>query len=109
MTDVPPITALEDLADTGHPGRNEFNWLAHRHLDNALALAARDHARGRLLDVGCGMKPYEGLFAPFVSEHVGVDHPDSLHDLSAVDVLSDAYEIPLEASSFDTVLMTELL
>jgi ubiquinone/menaquinone biosynthesis C-methylase UbiE len=40
---------------------------------------------------------------------VGVDHPDSPHAPTAVDVTATAYEIPLPDGSFDTVLMTELL
>lgn len=74
-----------------------------------MASAASVHARGRLLDIGCGLKPFRPLFAPYVDEHVGVDHPDSPHALSSVDVLATAYEIPLPDGSFDTVLMSEVL
>lgn len=31
-------------------------------------------ARGRLLDMGCGEMPYEPIFRPYVSEHIGVEH-----------------------------------
>src|SRR4051812_12796428 len=92
-----------------HPTENAFNRLAHRQIDSALAAAAREHASGRLLDVGCGLKPYAGLFAPYVREHVGVDHPASPHALTSVDVLATAYDVPLPSESFDTVLMTEVL
>src|SRR6187399_1477619 len=30
-------------------------------------------ARGRLLDVGCGNKPYEAIFTPYVSEYIGIE------------------------------------
>ncbi len=32
------------------------------------------HARGRLLDVACGDKPYEAIFRPHVTEYVGIEH-----------------------------------
>jgi ubiquinone/menaquinone biosynthesis C-methylase UbiE/uncharacterized protein YbaR (Trm112 family) len=106
---APPVSGLVDLVALDHPTGNAFNRLAHRHLENALAAAAKEHARGRLLDVGCGLKPYRELFAPYVDEHVGVDHADSPHALISVDVVATAYDIPLEAATFDTVMMTELL
>jgi ubiquinone/menaquinone biosynthesis C-methylase UbiE len=105
----PPVPARVDLTGLRHPTETPANALAHRQLNNALAIAARAHARGRLLDVGCGEKPYAPLFRDLVDEHVGVDHPESIHPLGAVDVLATAYDIPLEDASFDTVLMTEVL
>ena len=92
-----------------HPTGNDFNWLAKRQLANAISAAAQRYATGRLIDVGCGEKPYGSLFAPFVTEHIGVDHPASPHALTSVDVLSTAYDIPLEDASFNTVLMSEVL
>lgn len=105
----PPVEARRDLTAFRHPDTHSWNRLAHRLLNNALAGAAPAHIRGRLLDVGCGLKPYAPLLAPYVTEHVGVDHPDSPHALTSVDVLATAYDIPLESASFDTVLMSEVL
>jgi len=31
-------------------------------------------SRGRLLDVGCGDRPFERIFRPYVDEYVGVEH-----------------------------------
>jgi len=80
----------------------------YNQLSNALAEAAAAHASGTLVDIGCGTKPWAPLFAPHVSEHVGVDHDDSPHDTRA-DVVAGAYEIPLPDGSADTVLLTEVL
>jgi ubiquinone/menaquinone biosynthesis C-methylase UbiE len=92
-----------------HPGENAFNAVAKRQLHAAMEQAAARHATGRLLDIGCGLKPYAALFAPHVAEHVGVDHESSPHASTHVDVLADAYSIPLPDASFDTALMGELL
>jgi ubiquinone/menaquinone biosynthesis C-methylase UbiE len=110
MPTPPQITARRDL--TGgfrHPDTGPWNELAHRLGNNAMATAASSHAMGRLLDIGCGLKPFAPIFAPYVDEHVGVDHPDSPHALTSVDLLATAYEIPLPERSFDTVLMSEVL
>jgi SAM-dependent methyltransferase len=108
LTSAPPIPADRDLAGR-HPTGNRYNWLAKRLIGNAIALAAGRYAQGRLIDIGCGEKPYRDVFAPYVSEHIGVDHPDSPHALTFVDVLATADTIPVESSTFDTAVMSELL
>lgn len=76
----------------------------YNQLSNALAAAAASHARGTLLDVGCGSKPWAPLFAPHVAEHVGVDVAGE-----GADIVADAYTVPLADASVDTVLLTEVL
>lgn len=68
------------------------------------------YAHGRMLDVGCGLKPHEKLFAPFVTHHVGIDYsPLSGYRGNRADVSGDAAELPFADASFDTVLCTELV
>ena len=59
----------------------------------------------RLLDVGCGLKPYEPLFAPYVSEYVGVDPVDNPH----ADLKGSVEDLPVEDGSFDVVLCVQVL
>jgi hypothetical protein len=73
----PPIDARRDSTAFRHPDTHPWNAVGHAVLNNALASLAPAHMTGRLLDIGCGLKPYELMFAPYVTEHVGVDHPDS--------------------------------
>jgi ubiquinone/menaquinone biosynthesis C-methylase UbiE len=86
-----------------------MNWLVHQIVDRHLARVAREYAQGRLLDIGCGEKPYRALFAPFITEHVGLDHVDTQHPQDAIDLYGYADAIPVEAMSFDTVLCTTVL
>jgi len=75
-------------------------WLA----DEA-ARAAGELGRYRLLDAGCGEKPYAPLFAPHVSAYVGLDtaaHADA-------DLVGPIEEIPAEDGSFDLVLCIQVL
>jgi SAM-dependent methyltransferase len=58
----------------------------------------------RLLDVGCGVKPYHPFFAPYASEHVGVDIGNPAADLEG-----PIESLPSEESSFDVVLCTQVL
>jgi SAM-dependent methyltransferase len=86
-----------------------MNWLVHRIVDRHLARVARANARGRLLDIGCGEQPYRAVFAPFVTEHVGLDHIDTSHAHDAIDLYGYADAIPAGAMSFDTILCTAVL
>lgn len=67
-------------------------------------------AHGTLLDLGCGTRPYESIFADRVRRYVGMDYsPTSGYRGNRADLCGDAAAIPLAANSIDTVLCTELL
>jgi SAM-dependent methyltransferase len=85
------------------------NWLIYHIHDRALRNAAKQYFEGRLIDIGCGAKPYGPLLAPYVKEHIGVEHEDTLHDTSCVDVFGTAYTIPFDDGSFDCALCTSVL
>jgi SAM-dependent methyltransferase len=83
-------------------------WARKRIAD---ALAANAHiARGILLDVGCGSKPYEALFAPFVDKHYGSEYsPESGYRGNRADIAGAAGDIPLADECVDTILCTEVM
>ena len=58
----------------------------------------------RVLDVGCGVKPYYPFFAS-ASEYVGVDVQDNPH----ADVAGAVEALPVPDGSFDIVLCTQVL
>lgn len=93
----------------GHPNEAVHNRINYRIMEQALEYAAGRYARGRLVDVGCGSKPWRGVFAPHVVEHVGVDHVDSRRAPGSVDVIAGAYEIPLPEGHAETVLLSAVL
>ncbi|MEJ2184877.1 MAG: methyltransferase domain-containing protein [Gemmatimonadota bacterium] len=89
--------------------RSSKNWLVHRIHDAALEARLREHARGCLVDIGCGDKPYAPLAAPYVDRHIGLDHPGSGHGRGQVDLFALAYDTALAPDSIDTVLCTFVL
>lgn len=63
---------------------------------------------GRILDFGCGSKPYRKFFN--VSEYVGLDIEGGGHvGNKSVDVFYDGNHIPFEDSYFDNVFSSETL
>lgn len=85
------------------------NILINKIHDRELRRYASTYLTGHLIDIGCGTKPYKDLLAPYVTRHVGIDHPDSLHDTSNVDLIGSAYQIPANNGSFDSALCTAVL
>jgi SAM-dependent methyltransferase len=76
---------------------------------------AAPRARGRLLDVGCGDKPYEPTFRPYVTEYIGIEHDSVFATTNASagerrpDLYYDGNVLPFEDGSFDTVVSIQVL
>lgn len=76
----------------------------------ALLLRAMDqYLHGRVLDIGCGLKTKRYLVSNRVAAYVGLDHEESLHGHSQVDLVGTAYCIPQADESFDGVVCTAVL
>ena len=94
----------------GHrdPSRSSPTWCVRAPLaawlrDEA-ARAARDFGSYRVLDVGCGVKPYYPFFAEHASEYVGVDF-----DNDAAELEGTIESLPVPDKSFELVLCTQVL
>ena len=88
---------------------NSHNWLVHKIIWEHLSIIIPKYARGRLLDIGCSDKPYELLARSFVDAYVGLDHLESQHALSKVDIIANAYCTGIKNRAFDTILSTSVL
>jgi len=63
---------------------------------------------GKVLDFGCGLKPYKDLFS--TTEYIGLDYYSEGHDHSneQIDVFYDGKNIPFDDKSFNSVISTEV-
>lgn len=88
----------------------ELKNILVNHIHNReLKLYASSYLTGRLIDIGCGTKVYRNLLAPYVDEHVGLDHEATVHDKSNVDIFCSAYKIPVADESFDSAVCAATL
>ena len=82
----------------------KFNWLANHKILRALE-HAREHARGDLLDIGCGSKPFAPVFEGRLRRYWGTDLTASRYLGGArLDAFASAEAQPFRDASFDTVL-----
>ncbi len=94
------------IVDTGITKFN-MEYLHYKPFQRDLMAAIKNYAKGKVLDIGCGNKPYEKEFGHQISEYVGCDIMQS--HLNKVDILCEANNIPLQTSSFDTVFSTQTI
>jgi len=59
----------------------------------------------RVLDVGCGLKPYEPLFAPYAGSYVGVDPVEN----PRAELVGSVEDLPIDDGTFDVVLCNQVL
>jgi len=86
---------------------SNHDYLVYLSFHQELKNAVEKYAKGKLLDIGCGNKPYEIWLKGKASVYVGCDIVQS--SANKVDVLCEANKIPLESNSFDTVLSTQVI
>lgn len=65
---------------------------------------------GRVLDFGCGAKPYKSLFTNAV-EYIGVDYASEGHDHSNenIDFYYDGKTLPFTDNEFDSIFSSEVM
>jgi SAM-dependent methyltransferase len=88
-----------------HPGKLERQSIidflnAYKHL-----------AKGRLLDIGCGSKPYVPIFNGMVDQYLGIDLPPMVSSfiVDHADCYASVLDLPFRAGTIDTVLTTQVL
>jgi len=102
MSGIEGLARLNNLqVDASHP-----YFLHYRSLFSDLEKASV-HARGRLLDIGCGNKPFEQIFEGRISQHIGCDVVQSSD--SRVDIICPATQLPFADASYETALITQVI
>jgi SAM-dependent methyltransferase len=95
-------------AERRDPPQSSPTWVVRHALATWLRAQATDLERRdgvRVLDVGCGVKPYFPFFAATASDYIGVDVVEN----PAAELLGPVEALPVADASFDVVLCTQVL
>jgi SAM-dependent methyltransferase len=86
------------------PDRGLYNWSLREPLARWLEEEGRGAAGLRVLDVGCGDKPYLPFFSS-ASEFIGID----IGDNPQADLQGSVEQLPVDDAGFDVVLCVQVL
>ncbi|HCV98496.1 MAG TPA: hypothetical protein DGJ56_04280, partial [Verrucomicrobiales bacterium] len=96
-----------------HPTKRRPHYLERVSIVLALRELRHRVKPGLILDVGCGMKPYESLLNTSGSKYYGTDYPITMEgsygDSTRADFFSDSMVLPFREGTFDTVISTQML
>lgn len=67
-------------------------------------VSASKYAKGKMLDIGCGNKPYYGIFKNKVDIYVGIDKFSKYADIK-----EDFFKAKISDNNYDTILCTQVL
>jgi SAM-dependent methyltransferase len=87
--------------------------ITRQNILEVLKESASNYAKGSLIDMGCGMKPYENIFQPYVASYFGIDYPTfaeaNYKEMTKADLFIDCTDTKLNNESFDTLLCTQVI
>jgi len=86
---------------------NDF-YLTRKELFNFISKNAKE-INGKVLDIGCGEKPYEELFNTTSYTGVDIETTKEYHASSKVDVYYNGVDLPFESNTFDSIVCFEVL
>jgi SAM-dependent methyltransferase len=86
---------------------NDPYYLHYKFLFADIQQAVATYASGKVLDIGCGNKPYRDMFQGRSDSYTGCDIVQS--SANEVDVICPCTDIPLEDNSMDTVFSTQVM
>jgi len=99
------LRASRDSAEVGVGSRLIGDLVAGFYDDNL-----RDHAVGRLIDLGCGKVPLYASYRDYVADVTCVDWTPAGDDISHLDYECDLSEaLPLKSGEYDTVILSDVL
>lgn len=88
--------------------RASFNWLIKK-VNNDIIKENLHLIRGRVIDLGCGTRPYERDILEYAEDYVGLDWFNTMHRLRA-DIVADLNSpLPIRSDIADAVVSFQVL
>lgn len=106
---IPTLTGEKHAPDVYITNAFYLNW---RQLSKSMK-EALPYLKGKCIDVGAGVAPYEDMISSRVSEYIVADYSDTRASMFALAssqfVEADVLNLPFEDGSADSVIFTQVL
>jgi SAM-dependent methyltransferase len=99
-------TNMERLSLTEIPIENNY-YLHYKYYHQDLFTCLKKYSSGRVVDIGCGNKPYLPVIKSQIDSYTGCDIVQS--SKQCVDVICPANKIPLNSDEYDTIISTQTI
>jgi len=98
---------IRHIPEAFNPGLTHPLYLIRSNLYKSISRLAPS-IKGRMMDFGCGLKPYRELFR--VDEYIGVDYSaeGETYEQDAVDVFYNGRTLPFPDAHFDGIFSSEV-
>jgi len=94
-------------------GRIKVYWTAPHKISDQYRIDAlfkyKKYIKGKLLDIGCGVKPYQDILGESTDSWIGADLPYNFNGKTFADVYCRGEFLPFKNETIDTVFSTEAL
>jgi SAM-dependent methyltransferase len=100
------IGGMERLSNVTIPSTHP-DFLVYASYHPALKLAISRYVKGKVLDIGCGNKPYHDWIMQVADEHIGCDIVHS--SLGKADIICSSDNIPVLGGTFDATICTQVI
>lgn len=87
----------------------QYNWLAY-YTNNKSFKRIANLIKGKVLDVGCGEKPFKKEIERLADAYFGVDWPLTFHKQNEIDVYANlSKRFPFKSEAVDTIVSFQVL
>jgi SAM-dependent methyltransferase len=94
------------LSLTEIPVENSY-YLHYKYYHQDLFACLKKYASGKVVDIGCGNKPYLSVVESQIESYIGCDIVQSSKE--CVDVICPANNISLNSAEYDTIISTQTI
>ncbi len=83
--------------------------LFDKYIHNSAKLEISKYAKGKVLDIGCGDKPFYSYIKNQIDLYIGIEYPQKHHSNKNIEIFAAADKLPIKSHSFSFIIISQVL